>query len=170
MIVFYNVLIMSKPNVKFRVCILVLFLFISNVCGEHIKGSFKTDEFFKFLTKFGFQKTDIHSPKESYGYIFGNITSNYDFPVPITFAVLDRALFLDYYSNRNVADKEKACKHMFRQLNVTAYHPKCNEKGQDYLRTVPCKRGQLCVEEDTPWNVIKGNQFTYVIQNLGQPR
>lgn len=150
--------------------VVVIQLFLLKVTAIHINGDFQTDDFFKFLVKFGFQKTDLHSPKESYGYIFGNITSNNHFEVPITFAVLDRAHFLEYYSNRNIKDKEYACKQMFNNLNNTAFHPKCNVHGQDFLRRVPCPKGKLCKDEDRPSNVIKGNQFTYAIQNSAQPR
>lgn len=138
--------------------------------SAHVKGQFSTQEFFKFLVKFGFQKTDIHYQKETYGYIFGNITSNGQFKYPITFAVLDRRHFIHYYKNRDIIDKELACQVMFQNLNTSAYHPKCNSCGQDLFRRIPCSNGKLCIDEDTPWNVIKNNQFTYVIQNTGQPR
>lgn len=140
------------------------------VSSTHIKGEFRTDEFFKFLVKFGFQKTDIHFQKETYGYIFGNVTSNETFKYPITFAVLDRRHFIHYYNSRNILDKEAACQDMFQNLNATAFHPKCNAYGQDLFRRIPCPKGQLCVDEDSPWNVVKKNQLTYVIQNSGQPR
>ncbi|CAG9578901.1 unnamed protein product [Danaus chrysippus] len=144
-----------------------LFILVS---PTHIKGEFTTDTFFKFLVKFGFQKTDLHFHKETYGYIFGNLTSKETFKYPITFAVLDRPHFLHYYKSRDIFDKEVACQVMFQHLNGSAYHPKCNAYGQDLFRRIPCPVGKLCVDEDTPWNVIKNNQFTYVIQNNGQPR
>ncbi|KAI5636154.1 rhodopsin-like GPCR transmembrane domain-containing protein [Phthorimaea operculella] len=59
---------------------------------------------------------------------------------------------------------------MFQNLNGSAFHPKCNTNGQDLFRRIPCPKGELCVDEDAPWNVIKKNQFTYVIENTGQPR
>lgn len=151
------------------VLLLVSFLFY-NASATHITGEFSTGEFFKFLVKFGFQKTDIHYQKETYGYIFGNLSSIEQFKYPITFAVLDRSHFLHYYKSRDIIDKETACQVMFQNLNATAYHPKCNAYGQDLFRRIPCSKGELCVDEDTPWNVIKKNQFTYVIQNSGQPR
>ncbi|CAH2207655.1 jg18119, partial [Pararge aegeria aegeria] len=137
--------------------------------ATHVKGEFTTQDFFKFLVKFGFQKTDIHFQKETYGYIFGNITSNENFKYPVTFAVLDRPHFLHYYKSRDISDKESACQVMFQHLNGSAYHPKCNVNGQDLFRRIPCPEGKLCVDEDTSWNVVKHNQFTYVIQNNGQP-
>ncbi|XP_022814458.1 integral membrane protein GPR180 [Spodoptera litura] len=154
----------------FKIGTIIFCTFFVLVSSTHIKGEFSTNEFFKFLVKFGFQKTDIHYQKETYGYIFGNITANVTFKYPITFAVLDRGHFLHYYKSRDIVDKELACQVMFQNLNGTAYHPKCNAYGQDLFRRIPCPKGELCVDEDTPWNVIKKNQFTYVIQNSGQPR
>ena len=104
------------------------------VMCTHISGTFSTKEFFRFLNKFGFQKTDQHRQKETYGYIFGNITSKSNFPVPITLAVLDRSHFLEYYNNRGVKNKSTACALMFRTLNQSSYDSKCNEEGQDFLR------------------------------------
>lgn len=154
----------------FKIGTIIFCTFFIFVSSTHIKGEFSTNDFFKFLVKFGFQKTDIHYQKETYGYIFGNITANVPFKYPITFAVLDRGHFLHYYKSRDIVDKELACQVMFQNLNGTAYHPKCNAYGQDLFRRIPCPKGELCVDEDTPWNVIKKNQFTYVIQNSGQPR
>lgn len=150
--------------------IIFIAFFLVPIPAIHIKGGFSTNDFFKFLVKFGFQKTDIHYPKDTYGYIFGNITSNETFTHPITFVVLDRSHFIHYYNNRHILNKETACQVMFQDLNATAYHPKCNQFGQDLFRRIPCPKGGLCIDEDAAWNVIKKNQFTYVIQNSGQPR
>lgn len=150
--------------------IILLLSCIFAVSATRINGEFSTNDFFKFLVKFGFQKTDIHFQKETYGYIFGNLTSKDNFKYPVTFAVLDRSHFLHYYKSRDIVDKERACQVMFQQLNGSAYHPKCNANGQDLFRRIPCKKGELCIDEDSPWNVIKNNQFTYVIRNSGQPR
>lgn len=147
----------------------VLVLCMCSASSTHIKGSFTSDEFFKFLVKFGFQKTDRHQREATYGYIFGNITSNHNFSVPITFAVLDRPYFLEYYQNRLLFDKHEACKRMFTQLKTKAFDVDCSGKGKDFLRKIPCPKNQLCVDEDSPWNVVKGHQFTYAIQNLIQP-
>ncbi|XP_060803710.1 transmembrane protein 145 [Amyelois transitella] len=152
-----------------RILLIILSL-VYTVSTTHIQGEFSTGEFFKFLVKFGFQKTDIHYQKQTYGYIFGNITSNEQFKYPITFAVLDRYHFLHYYKNRNIPNKESACQVMFQHLNSSAFHPICNGKGQDLFRRIPCPKGELCIDEDMPWNVVKNNQFTYLIMNTGQPR
>lgn len=143
---------------------------VSHIDCTHIQGTFHSNEFFKFLIKFGFQKTDKHHPEETHGYIFGNITSRHNFSVPITFAVLDRFNFLEFYGSRNVVNKSEACKLMFQKLNSTSYDSKCNPTGKDFLRHIPCEKGDLCVDEDTPNSVIKNSQFTYHIQNEKQPK
>nr|CAD7434144.1 unnamed protein product [Timema monikensis] len=138
--------------------------------GMHIVGSWNTKDFFKFLVKFGVQKTNPHNQKESHGYIFGNITSRSNVTNPAAFAVLDRGYFLEYYGNRSVANKEKACARMFNKVSTMAFDEKCFDQGEDFLRKVPCPKGQLCVDEDIPWNVIKHHQFTFIIEDLKQPR
>lgn len=102
--------------------------------STHITGTFDTRDFFRFLIKFGFQKTDRHRQKDSYGYIFGNVTARTDFDVPITLAILDRGHFLEYYGNRTLTDKSAACAYMFNTLRKSSYDPDCNEEGQDFLR------------------------------------
>lgn len=102
--------------------------------STHITGTFNTREFFRFLIKFGFQKTDRHRQKDSYGYIFGNVTARSDFDVPITLAILDRGHFLEYYGNRTLRDKSAACAYMFSTLKQSSYDPHCNDEGQDFLR------------------------------------
>jgi hypothetical protein len=60
---------------------------------------------------------------------------------------------------------------MFARLNATAYDAKCNPDGRgDYLRRIPCKGNQLCEDEDLPSNVVSNSQFTFVINNINQPR
>ncbi|XP_018579615.1 integral membrane protein GPR180 [Anoplophora glabripennis] len=155
---------------KFIIANVVLLYCLFQECQcTHLKGTFKSNEFFKFLIKFGFQKTDRHQADATHGYIFGNITSKHHFPDSITLAVLDRLYFLEYYKNRFVNDKHQACNLMFGNLNTTAFDPKCSPKGKDYLRKIPCPKGELCENEDNPWNVVKNHQFTYVIQDFKQP-
>ncbi|XP_043257204.1 transmembrane protein 145 [Colletes gigas] len=143
---------------------------IEHVETTHISGTFNTREFFRFLIKFGFQKTDRHRQKDSYGYIFGNVTSKSNFSAPITLAVLDRGDFVEYYGNRTLKNKSTACTLMFNTLNQSSYDVHCNKEGQDFLRRVPCPKGKLCPDEDSIWNIVKGHQFTYVIQDFWQPR
>lgn len=147
-------------------------LLIKNCNCMHIIGDYNTDEFFKFLVKFGFQKNERHSQKDSYGYIYGNITSNNSFyEIPITLAVLDKYSFLEFYGNRSNYDRDIACQKMFSRLQNFAYDQDCNKHAKtDYLRRIPCNKNELCIDEDTPSNVIKNNQFTFVLNNLMQPR
>lgn len=114
--------------------LLVLLLLLQDAGSTHISGTFDTKDFFKFLVKFGFQKTDQHRQRESHGFIFGNVTSRTDFSRNITLAVLDRNHFLEYYGNRTIRNKSAACAMMFRTLNQSSYDLKCNDNGQDYLR------------------------------------
>lgn len=153
--------------------ILVFFQLILFNSSAHINGKFHMNEFFKFIVKFGFQKTERHSQKDSYGYIYGNITSKDSFPdnVKITFAVLDKYSFLEYYGNRSILNKDVACRRMFERLDNFAYDQTCNLQAKvDYLRKVPCDKGKLCADEDSPGNVVPNSQFTYVISDLMQPR
>ncbi|GAB0090797.1 hypothetical protein DMENIID0001_055600 [Sergentomyia squamirostris] len=148
---------------------------IFQVNATHLTGSFEPSrDFFKFLIKFGFQKTERHSPRDSFGYIYGNITTRHDtnLPVNLTLAVLDRMTFLEgFYGNRSLMDRELACQRMFSSLDRIAYSSECNSHAKaDYLRQIPCRRNQLCWDEDTPANVVSGSQFTFVISDLIQPR
>lgn len=145
------------------------FMFLESDC-THIKGTWNTKDFFKFLVKFGVQKTDLRFKKDTLGYIFGNITLKSDFKYNATLAVLDRAFFLDYYGNRTIVDKELACQQMFSKIKEVAYDSVCLTEGEDFLRKVPCLDGKLCYDEDAPWDVIKGSQFTFQVEDLKEPR
>lgn len=135
----------------------------------HISGTWNTREYFRFLIKFGFQKTEIH--QENDGYIYGNITMTGSVNKKATLAVLDRGYFLEYYGNRTVANKSKACILMFDKISSTAYDSACNDAGEvDFLRKVPCPKGQLCEDEDKPSNVVPNSQFTFRIREIRQPR
>ncbi|XP_063216175.1 transmembrane protein 145 [Bacillus rossius redtenbacheri] len=155
---------------QFVFIVTCVFVSTRTVSCTHITGSWNTKDFFKFLVKFGIQKTSPHNPKESFGYIFGNITSNVNVSQFITFAVLDREYFLEYYGNRSLHDKELACEKMFNKISTIAFDYDCFNQGEDFLRKVPCPKDELCPEENPPWNVIKGHQFTFAIEDLKQPR
>jgi hypothetical protein len=74
---------------------------LSSSLATNIEGEFDSKNFFLFLNKFGFVKTEISSElKATYGYIFGNITSSNDSASKVTLAVLDRHHFLEFYGNR----------------------------------------------------------------------
>lgn len=163
---------MHKWNrISCTVVLLALLQAILSASGTHITGTFRPNEFFKLLVKFGFQKTERHSQRDSFGYIYGNITSKDNFPVHVTFTVLDKINFLPYYDNRTLYNKNAACQRMFSTIDQFAYDKTCNNKNKaDFLRRIPCPKGQLCVDEDAPTNVVPGNQFTFVISDLNQPR
>lgn len=155
----------------------MIFLLQTSLCDTaRIQGQFQTEDFFKFIMKFGFQRLESHSASSSQdslgmGYIFGNITSRFNFSQSVTLAVLDKRNFEDYYRAQHNFPKDLACQKMFSRLKDIAYESHCTPHGRkDYLRKVPCPVGQLCVDEDSISNVVPGNQFTYVISDLRQPR
>ena len=85
--------------------------------------------------------------------------------------MLDRGYFLEFYGNRSVFDKRKACEKMFNKISTVAYDSSCSVDGEeDFLRVVPCQNGELCPDEDNPYNVIPNSQLTYRIQDLVQSR
>ena len=48
---------------------------VNGVNGLRVRGEFDlSQDFFVFLAKFGFQKTDIRDPNNTQGVIYGNIT------------------------------------------------------------------------------------------------
>lgn len=150
------------------------------VDGTRLTGTFAPNkQFFKFLVKFGFQKTEPHEKRDSFGYIFGNITlathggggGTGNQPTLATLAVLEKWNFLEFYGNRSIENKNAACQRMLGHMDRYTYQSTCNTKGiSDYFRSVPCPVGGLCSEEDTPQNVVPGNQFTYYISDLKEPR
>lgn len=159
----------------FKVCL--IFLLSGSICDTaRIQGQFQTDDFFKFIMKFGFQRIEstsasLRENSLGMGYIFGNITSKYNFTESVTLAVLDKRNFEDYYRAQHNYPKDLACQKMFSRLKNLAYESNCNQHGRkDYLRKVPCPIDQLCVDEDSISNVVPGNQFTYIISDLRQPR
>lgn len=82
--------------------VLILLLYhVTTSVALILDGKFETNKFFKFVSKFGFIKSEKHE-HPTYGYIYGNITSEETFPkdVSVTFAVLDRHHFLEFYGNR----------------------------------------------------------------------
>jgi len=169
---------MRLQTSSFWLLLLLILSFIEIEC-LHLSGTVDTseDSFFFFLAKFGFQKTEILDKGASQGYIFGNITlpenlSSRDVSNNVmTLAVLDRANFLEYYGNRSLANRQDACEKMFDKINSVAYDSNCNDDGeQDFLRSIPCPRNSLCIEEDNPENVVTNSQFTFKIQDLYQAR
>lgn len=150
---------------------LILINLIALLNATHLVGTFRTNEFFKMIAKFGFQKSERHSQRDSYGYIYGNITSKQQFPVHITLAVLDKFSFVPFYGNRTIFSPDLACRRMFSTIDQVAYDRDCRKDNKDdFLRHIPCKQGELCIDEDRPANVVTGNQFTFSINDMNQPR
>lgn len=162
---------------KFKILIFALILLsFENSHGLHISGDWDTEtEFFRFLAKFGVQKTNPLLRRETRGFIFGNITSsvnNITNTAHGTLALLPRQFFVDYYRNRTKAetDPDLACKLMFQEVEKEAFDARCHKSGvQDFFRLVPCPKGSLCPDEDNEANVITYNQLTYAIQDV-KPR
>ncbi|XP_062596858.1 uncharacterized protein LOC134258349 [Saccostrea cucullata] len=60
---------------------------------------------------------------------------------------------------------------MFKTIDVVEYDKDCKPDGtKDYLRRVPCPKNKLCLDEDTPSNVVPNYQFTYKIMDKQIPR
>lgn len=160
---------------------LVFSLLHFSLNGLHLKGTFKTDEFFKFLTRFGVQSTNTIEKYSTRGFIYGNISIvdgvNVDLtnPLPpnlqIMLTLMDFNFFTDYYEHRRIRPRSEACKLMFENIDQKAFFFGCNENGKlDFIRHVPCFKNELCTDEDKKENVIPGYQFTYKIQDINQPR
>ena len=92
---------MKRRNMNLHsLLVLLISIVLSQSDALTLDGDFSTENFFKFIKKFGFVKKS--EQKANYGYIFGNITAPESFPkdVFVTFAVLDFHHFLEFYSNR----------------------------------------------------------------------
>lgn len=162
---------------------LILFAATAQVEALHLKGTFDTRDFFKFLGRFGVQATDQHDSYDTRGYIYGNITllsthdmgntTSQDFPNDqmIMLSVMDYNFFIDYYNKRRVLPASVACPMMFVNIEKTAFFYDCNEAGrQDFLRRVPCPVDRACVDEDNVKNLVPGHQFTFKIHDTNQAR
>jgi hypothetical protein len=118
----------NRANITLFVLILIVLIeliSIQTVSSLHLKGTFKTSEFFKFIARFGFQKTDVHDELTTTGFIYGNITlvdsgnlRNYNrtnglSPASmVTLAVMDYNYFIDYYNKRRIMPRSSACSLM----------------------------------------------------------
>ena len=136
-----------------------------------MQGSWKSSEFYKFLAKFGFQKTTEHDKLNTQGYIYGNITTKDNSSSELTLVVVDSEYFLQFYGNRSVLPRTDACPAMFDKIEKIAWDRTCNPAGrEDFLRKIPCSIGKRCIDEDMPDRVVPGYQFTYAVQDINQPR
>ena len=167
---------LSSPSSLLPLLLLLVALSPPAVTSLRVRGTWRSDTFFLFLSKFGFQRTSSPNRRDSEGHIFGNVTAVPAGEAPASepralLAVLDRTFFLDFYTNRSWPARDAACRRMFAGLSRVAYDARCFDDGEeDFLRRVPCPRGALCPDEDAPENVVTGHQFTYSIQDVHQPR
>ncbi|XP_018496678.1 integral membrane protein GPR180 [Galendromus occidentalis] len=153
-------------------------MFLLLICAQlllsgsslRLQGSFNSSDFVKLVAKFGFEKTENHDHVNTLGYIYGNLTSSSrNVAHRGTLVVVEREHFLNLWGNRTRL--KNACSAMFHQLQRDAFDRHCNVNGtQDFLRSFPCPRGQLCEEEDTPSRVLRSSQFTYTVRDLHTPR
>lgn len=79
--------IICVPLFSLFLCLVVL---ESHVVALHVLGKFNTGSFFKFLAKFGFQKTNLKDKSQTQGYIYGNITAHQNISQLVSLTVLDR--------------------------------------------------------------------------------
>lgn len=72
--------------------VLVVFVVVLNNPGGclHVVGTWRTGTFFHFISKFGFQKTNLKDLSQTQGYIYGNITAEQNLTHHVSLAVLDR--------------------------------------------------------------------------------
>ncbi|CAG2257519.1 unnamed protein product [Mytilus edulis] len=162
-----------KSKHSFAYFLLYLNVILLDVICLHIKGTWNTNtHYYRFLSKFGIQKTDNKDKANSEGFIYGNITTKNISLVKhsLTFVFVDSEYFLEYHGNRT-SNSPNSCNAMFNKIDQIAYDNPCRQNGkEDFLRRIPCPKGQLCPDEDEPKNLIPGYQFTYRVQDLKNPR
>lgn len=161
----------------YPVCFLLCFIC---VYSERHRASWTSKDFFLFVSKFGVQKTDLKNEDATQGFFYGNITTNSNFSNALTLVVVDSEYFSHFYGNGSIANakvkpnkqqRTNICKAMFKSIDEVAYDKDCNLNGRkDYIRRVPCPKGGLCEDEDTPSNVIPNYQFTFKIMDKQIPR
>ncbi|XP_002739236.1 integral membrane protein GPR180-like [Saccoglossus kowalevskii] len=173
-----NFSLANKHSVHAAVSTLfVLCLCFGHPCyAKHVKGKYKTDEFYKFITKFAFQETDPEERIATAGYIFGNITleSSGIIESDLKFVALDQEYWADYSEQVNILPERQACIDMFRYIGKVAYDRKCLQNATlDLTRTVPCPKRGLCLDEygrSKGRDVIPGYQFTIRVEDFKSPR
>ena len=165
---------------------LTLLLLMNCTNSIHLTGTFNTNDFFLFITRFGMQSTDLHEMHyDTNGYIYGNISlvsvNNLNISLSkgdelpqerlIMLTVMDYNYFIDYYNKRRIVPASVACPMMFENIEKTAYFFECNENGhQDFVRRVPCPANKPCIDEDNHKNLIPGYQFKFKIHDSNQAR
>lgn len=154
----------------FSVLIFTFTQYLSNSEALRLQKTWNSGDFYNFLAKFGVQKTSDKDLSNTEGFIYGNITTSGRKNTSVTLVVVDSEYFLEFFTNSSSVHS-KSCEFMFQKINTIAFDPICTPKGkEDFLRRVPCPEGDLCVDEDTPSNVLSGYQFTYKVQDFHAPR
>lgn len=161
---------MNVVSFLFKVSSFAFALFISRATCLHLTGTWRTSDFFLFLSRFGFQKTDPGMLDDTQGFIYGNITSHAKINSYFNLVLVDSEYFMEYYGNSSLINTA-GCKKMFDKIDTIAFDSSCQKyRTQDFLRKIPCPTGKLCIDEDNPKNLQSGFQFTYKVQNIAQPR
>lgn len=161
---------MHDSSILFYLLYFAVLLNDLSVNSLHLSGKWKTQGFYLFLAKFGFQKTDPGKLADTQGFIYGNVTANSPPDSYYTLVLADSEYFIELHGNSTLS-KENACSRMFNKIDTIAFDSTCNPKGlEDFIRHVPCPQDKLCIDEDTPSNVLPEYQFTYKVQDNAQPR
>lgn len=146
----------------------------NRVVGLHLTGTFTNKDFFRFLVKFGFQKADKNNRNSTTGYIYGNVkstTGDSRTDRDMYLVVVDSHYVVEYYAHKDDTSPDR-CTLMFVDIDAMGWDKYCSRNGkEDFLRRIPCPDGKVCTEElGNPSAVMKGQQFTYHIEDLNQPR
>ncbi|TNN20546.1 integral membrane G protein-coupled receptor isoform 2 [Schistosoma japonicum] len=179
---------------KIHISILAVVLVVDAVNTLHLKGKWNPSNRYLFLTKFGFQRTQIDELEATRGYIYGTMmlenvtTSTQNLTDIATLVLVDSEFIVDLYGNatepiwiHNITGmtyqeslwfiETERCNKMFGKINSLAWHKTCSPTGEmDLIRSVPCPASGFCAEEDDPESVVPNSQFTFVVQDLRQPR
>ena len=120
---------------KYAFLSLCLIFFPCEISGLHLVGEWNTSDFYKFLIKFGFQKTDKDDVKTQ-GYIYGNVTvEGKESDMEVALVVLDSEYFLEFLNNRLIIPKTNACSKMFSKIEHLLWDKNCNIMGkEDFVR------------------------------------
>ncbi|OON24016.1 hypothetical protein X801_00071 [Opisthorchis viverrini] len=172
-------------------CLFILLL--HPLAALHLQGSWKPSQRYRFLTKFGFQRTQVDELEATRGYVYGSVKlseeqAGANVSNLATLVLVDSEFILDLYGNatepvwlQNTSGitrdqlawmvENERCRRMFSKIDAIAWHKTCAPNGQlDLIRAVPCSAGKFCAEEDNSARVITNSQFTYTVQDLRQPR
>ncbi|CAH8827787.1 unnamed protein product [Trichobilharzia szidati] len=179
---------------RISIAIILLITDVVMVNSLHLRGRWNPSNRYLFLTKFGFQRTQVDELEATRGYIYGTIrlensTVNEKNLTDIgTLVLVDGEFITDLYGNatepmwaQNITGQTgqesqwlmetERCNRMFAKINSLAWHKVCSPTGKmDLLRSVPCPTSGLCKEEDDPGSVVPNSQFTFSVQDLRQPR